>query len=234
MNQRQALLLRGLVSHYIDSGQPIGSLTLARYLNVSLSPATVRAVLQELEEAGYLHQPHTSAGRVPTDQGYRFYVDQSEARALRAEERHRVQQAFARQLRQNHHRQRSAVKVLAELAHTVAVAVAARPFDVREAGMNELLERLRQDELEVAREISTLVAAVEQSAAALARRAADTTVVYIGTENPLLKAQYTSLIVRAVSLPGGAALVMVAGPKRMHYQRNRALLNYIAEVLPTL
>lgn len=64
-----------LVREYIETGQPVASLSLARRSGAGLSPATVRNVLAQLEEQGYVHQPHTSAGRVPTDLGYRYYVD---------------------------------------------------------------------------------------------------------------------------------------------------------------
>jgi heat-inducible transcriptional repressor len=75
INQRAQELLTRLVQKYISEGQPIGSRVLAENLSVSLSSATIRNVMAELENLGYLHSPHTSAGRVPTAQGYRFYVN---------------------------------------------------------------------------------------------------------------------------------------------------------------
>jgi heat-inducible transcriptional repressor len=68
-------LLRKIVAHYILSGEPVGSRTLSKLSGESLSPATIRNVMADLEEMGYLVQPHTSAGRIPTDKGYRYYVD---------------------------------------------------------------------------------------------------------------------------------------------------------------
>jgi len=73
---RAAQILAALVAEYIDSGEPVGSTRLAALSGLSVSSATVRNTLVELEEQGYLQQPHTSAGRIPTDRGYRFYVDQ--------------------------------------------------------------------------------------------------------------------------------------------------------------
>jgi len=63
------------VEHYLDDGQPVGSRTLSRDAGLGVSPATVRNVMSDLEELGFIHSPHTSAGRVPTVQGYRFFVD---------------------------------------------------------------------------------------------------------------------------------------------------------------
>jgi heat-inducible transcriptional repressor len=76
LTPRAARILAALVGEYIETAEPVGSARLAQCAGLNVSPATVRNTLAELEELGYLHQPHTSAGRVPTDRGYRFYVDQ--------------------------------------------------------------------------------------------------------------------------------------------------------------
>ncbi len=75
LERRQREILATLVREYIASGLPVGSKLVADRLSESLSPATIRALMAELEEQGFLAQPHVSAGRIPTDKGYRFYVD---------------------------------------------------------------------------------------------------------------------------------------------------------------
>ncbi|MDS4070949.1 MAG: heat-inducible transcriptional repressor HrcA [Candidatus Competibacter sp.] len=75
LNERTQHLLKILVERHIRDGQPVGSRTLARDAGLDLSPATVRNVMADLEELGYLRSPHTSAGRVPTARGYRFFID---------------------------------------------------------------------------------------------------------------------------------------------------------------
>lgn len=75
LSERARRLLKVLVHRYIRDGQPVGSRVLTREAGMDLSPATVRNVMADLEEAGYIRSPHTSAGRVPTDRGYRFFVD---------------------------------------------------------------------------------------------------------------------------------------------------------------
>src|SRR5712675_3710780 len=76
LSPRAARILAALVGEYIHTAEPVGSARLAQSAGLSVSSATVRNTLAELEELGYLQQPHTSAGRIPTDRGYRFYVDQ--------------------------------------------------------------------------------------------------------------------------------------------------------------
>lgn len=75
LNDRTQHLLKVLVERYIRDGQPVGSRTLARDAGLDLSPATIRNVMADLEDLGYLHSPHTSAGRVPTARGYRLFID---------------------------------------------------------------------------------------------------------------------------------------------------------------
>jgi heat-inducible transcriptional repressor len=75
MDKRAQILLKTLVEHYISDGQPIGSRTLLQHSGLDLSPATIRNVMSDLEHLGFIASPHTSAGRVPTQKGYRLFVD---------------------------------------------------------------------------------------------------------------------------------------------------------------
>src|SRR6185312_13307046 len=75
LNERAQELLRVLVESYIRDGQPVGSRVLSRECGLNLSSATIRNVMADLEDLGFVASPHTSAGRVPTDKGYRFFVD---------------------------------------------------------------------------------------------------------------------------------------------------------------
>src|SRR5262245_17354357 len=75
LDERKTAILRAVVQEYIETAQPVGSGHVARAQGVNVSAATVRNEMAVLEQEGYLAQPHTSAGRVPTDKGYRFFVD---------------------------------------------------------------------------------------------------------------------------------------------------------------
>ena len=75
LDDRAKEILQLAISLYIRFGEPVGSRTISKTINRRLSPATIRNIMADLEQAGYLHKPHTSAGRVPSEQGYRFYVD---------------------------------------------------------------------------------------------------------------------------------------------------------------
>src|SRR5512145_2505563 len=75
LNERTKKVLQAVIDSYIQTGSPVGSAVLARTYGFSLSSATLRNIMAELEELGLLTHPHTSAGRVPTDRGYRYYID---------------------------------------------------------------------------------------------------------------------------------------------------------------
>jgi len=75
LSERAQTLLRVLIDRYIEEGAPVGSRTLSRVGNLNLSPATIRNVMADLEDLGLIRAPHTSAGRVPTELGYRFFVN---------------------------------------------------------------------------------------------------------------------------------------------------------------
>lgn len=75
LTERQKLILNAIVDDYIRSAEPVGSRTISKRGDVNFSPATIRNEMSDLEELGYLEQPHTSAGRIPSHKGYRYYVD---------------------------------------------------------------------------------------------------------------------------------------------------------------
>ena len=75
LSERKTRILNALIKNYLDTGEPVGSRTISKYTDLNLSSATIRNEMSDLEELGYIESPHTSAGRIPTDKGYRFYVN---------------------------------------------------------------------------------------------------------------------------------------------------------------
>lgn len=76
LDERKIKILKAIIQNYLETGEPVGSRTISKYSDLKLSSATIRNEMSDLEEMGYIVQPHTSAGRIPSDKGYRFYVDQ--------------------------------------------------------------------------------------------------------------------------------------------------------------
>ena len=129
LSARAKRILYHAVSEYVSTGEPVGSRTLAKKGGIDLSPASIRNVLADLEDAGYLAQPHTSAGRIPTDRAFRLFIDAlMEVRALSTEDDERIRARFeslsvslpASSV------MRETGKLLSEMSGTVAVVVPPR------------------------------------------------------------------------------------------------------------
>ena len=76
LDERKLKILQAIIRNYLETGEPVGSRTISKYTDLNLSSATIRNEMADLEELGNIVQPHTSAGRIPSDKGYRLYVDQ--------------------------------------------------------------------------------------------------------------------------------------------------------------
>lgn len=90
LDERKVIILKAIISNYLETGEPVGSRTISKYTDLNLSSATIRNEMSDLEEMGYIIQPHTSAGRIPTDKGYRFYVDSMMAEKNESVQEHGV------------------------------------------------------------------------------------------------------------------------------------------------
>lgn len=229
---RQYDLLEALIKEYVATASPVSSARLAQRMRGSLSPATVRHELRQLEEIQLLFQPHTSAGRMPTDHGYRYYIDHAVVRQLSSAQERRL----TRQLRAYEHScghlMQAAAKVLAQCVQTLSITGSIDSQEVHEAGIGEMLEQAHEMDMETLQEIARALAAINRIPHNLYVSAAKRARVFIGEENPLMHARYTSLLLRAATTSHGERMVLlVVGPKRMPYQRNVAVVNALAHVV---
>lgn len=125
LDDRKALILRAIVSHYVSTGEPVGSKTLVDRYRLRVSPATVRNDMGALEDRGYIYQPHTSAGRIPTDTGYRFFVDSSPADTrLAAEQTQQIRHFFGQPRYEFEESLRQTAALLSRLTDHAAVVFA--------------------------------------------------------------------------------------------------------------
>ena len=124
LNERKKKILQAVVRDYIKNAEPVGSRTISRKHIPQVSSATIRNEMADLEEMGYLQQPHTSAGSIPSDLGYRVYVDSlMEKYKLSLMEMVEMKQAMERRMQELENMIRSASKVLSEVTNYAAVAM---------------------------------------------------------------------------------------------------------------
>jgi heat-inducible transcriptional repressor len=122
LDERKAAILKAVVEEYISTALPVGSSSVVRATHLAVSPATVRNEMAVLERDGFLDQPHTSAGRIPTDKGYRFFVDHLTP-ALPVPQRQRVQEFFARAHGELEQMLHDTTRLLTDLTHYAALVM---------------------------------------------------------------------------------------------------------------
>ncbi len=125
LNERSRKILEAIIEDHIASAEPVGSRTITRRQGIDLSPATVRNVMSDLEEMGYLVAPHTSAGRIPTEKGYRFYLDSLlQIRSLTAQQKERIRRYYRRRGLRADDLLREAGRVLSNISHYTGIVMA--------------------------------------------------------------------------------------------------------------
>ncbi len=126
LNERKRRVLWAVVQDYAETAEPVGSRTIAKKYDLGVSSATIRNEMQDLEDEGYLEQPHTSAGRVPSIKGYRFYVDWlMEPSPVSSDEKHMIDRMLLEQVGRQEEIFRNMAKAVAALTHTLSVATSA-------------------------------------------------------------------------------------------------------------
>jgi heat-inducible transcriptional repressor len=123
LDERKAAILRAVIAEYIDTAQPVGSSSVACAPGVAVSAATVRNEMAALEQEGFLFQPHPSAGRIPTDKGYRFFVDHLRSPSLRPLQRQQIREFFAKAHGELEEMLRATSSLLSRLTDQAAVVV---------------------------------------------------------------------------------------------------------------
>lgn len=233
MTDRQTRILFEIVEQYAEVKAPVGSLMLAKIFGVS--SATIRSEMAKLEAMGFIHQPHTSAGRVPTDKGYRFYVNQITEHKYNPEIPAIERSARAIEVRIESNKEevefavRSAADSLVELTGNLALATIDGHLHVR--GISYLFN---QPEFSGGGETSLAVARLLDNLEPWLREAAPKQPlnVYIGEENPIGKSSRASLIISKYNSPYGENnYVGVLGPTRQSYARTMKLVKLAAQAI---
>lgn len=228
MTDRQAQILAAIIEQYAEVAAPVGSVTLAKLFGVS--SATIRAEMARLEEAGMITQPHTSAGRIPTDKGYRFYVNRlSGAAEAPVEDRSlRAIQARVSGAGQADRAIRSAVDSLVELTHNLGLATIGDQLYL--SGISNLFGQPEFMSTTAVRQVAALLDNLEP----WLREAApnEPLNVYIGSENPIGKASGCSLIISRFRSPySDQSYIGVLGPTRQSYGRVMSLVHRAGSML---
>jgi transcriptional regulator of heat shock response len=229
---RQAKILAAIVKENCEAGQPVASADLVEKYNFNVSSPTIRNEMQALEKMGYIAQPHTSAGRVPTDKGFRYFVNQLMDRVkLSIKEQDFLKHELFKLQAAHVEMGRRLAKLLSE--HSQQASFAIFPEEVSTVGLSNILANPAlpaEDAKEIAKFFDELDDHAEKMMKDYAGTGAPKT--FIGKEIALSKKSDYSMIVSGLQLPSGKkGVIGLVGPKSMKYEKNLSLMEYIAKLL---
>ncbi len=233
MNSRQKQILSGIVELYTKTAIPVGSQALLEHFEFPVSSATLRNDMVELEEEGYLYQPHISAGRIPTDAGYRFYVEEMMGdEDLSREDQRRLQKELLMMKAKQARMGRSTTKLLSALSGNLVVSGLIDKDEFYDFGMKELMEKPEFQEIdELCRVVETLDSLDEKLDTILVNLKDGETHIFIGEENPIKEISNCSMVVAPYESKEGKGVLAIIGPKRMDYAKNKSLIEYMKKLL---
>ncbi len=241
LSQRQAQLLDFMVREYVKSAEPVGSALVCSHSDLAVSPATIRNEMQELEELGYLAQPHTSAGRIPTDRAYRWFVNNLLASGhydAEPKAKRHIEETLTASDREPHAINKAAAQVLHELSDNLVIANIEESDDFYKTGLSGLMEFPEFREMRAAFPIMSFFDQFDRMFNELEQQffggmgRAHGLNVFIGRENQAHEIQNEAIICARYRLPGRhiGSLTMI-GPIRMDYRKNLGLISYVTDVL---
>jgi transcriptional regulator of heat shock response len=227
-NKRKKAVLRAVVREHLRTAEPVGSESICQKYDLDCSSATVRNDLAALVEEGLLVQPHTSAGRVPTAEGYRTYVEEFVREAALAERQRRAIMAAMSQFEAQRDRAGKAfARMIAEMTGETVV-IRTSPDEAMFSGLTNLASKPEARYGQLVVECSRALDQIEETMDEVRRRIDQDVSVLIGADNPFgddLGGVFTRL-----TLPGfGETTIAVVGPKRMDYEANISLLRFLRE-----
>lgn len=228
MNPRQEIVLKLIVDKYIHSAEPVGSRFLSELGELQVSPATIRNDMVVLEREGYIVQPHTSAGRVPTEKAYIYYLQHFTADQTRHAHTSQMHQAIA-QTRADQDAVKILAKTLVELSGEMAVAA----FDPRSSyftGVSNLFAKPDFHNLAMIQSLSALVDRFDEVVCEMFDQIESDPEVMIGSANPF-GSDMSSIMIKYTLPSGHTGLLGLVGPMRMDYAKNIHLLERAKEIL---
>lgn len=229
LSERQQRILKAIVEQYAEVASPVGSSLMAKAFGVS--SATIRSEMAELEQKGFIDQPHTSAGRIPTDKGYRFYVNNMADGIESSPAERRAEKALASRVVQGGVPERvirGAVDTLVELTHNLGLATIGDQLYM--SGLSNLFGQPEFINSSQVRKVASLLDNLEPWLYEAAPN--EPLSVYIGQENPIGRGAGCTLIVSRFRSPySDQSYIGVLGPTRQSYRDVMTLVRRTGEAL---
>jgi len=226
MNSRQQKIFTTIIKEYIKTAEPIGSQTLLEKAKLNLSSATIRNEMALLEKQGFIESPHTSAGRVPTELGYQFYIDNFlQTKKLPCKTEKALQRNF-------NIKERADLKILAKELSAVSDLLIFLAFDKNDiyyTGLTNLFSQPEFSRQELICDITRLIDHFDDVIHDIFEQINDDIHILIGRQNPF--SQECSAVIASYVFDSHESVLGIIGPMRMDYEQNVALVETARSVL---
>lgn len=223
ISERKKYLLETIIKEYLKTAQPVSSGLLVSKYNLGISPATVRNEMMELEEEGYIYQPHTSAGRVPTEIAYQLFVEDfksNKKKSLKESEEKILSSIF----KKDEQAYRQTAKAIAELAGG-SVFWAFHKNDLYHTGLSNLFSQPEFRQASAVCDVSGIIDRMEDIIDDIFEKVNEGEEVFIGSNNPF--GNFLSAVLVKFKHNNSHSIFGILGPMRMDYSRNLALVEFI-------
>ena len=233
MDPRREAILDAIIREYVETAEPVGSLTLVEKYDFPFSPATIRGEMAELEHEGYILQPHTSAGRVPTEKGYKHFVKLilSESTTLAVRDEKKIREQMLGQHIRYEKLLDLAAKTLADSTGNVGIVGVSGL--VYSHGLTNLFSQPEFKEVGNVERAAEILDRMQELVHELPPL--NNPIVFVGSETPLGKSSGCSLVVSGFETPYGTiGRLAVLGPTRMEYSKIISVVEEVKELLEGL
>ena len=232
LTERQKNLLRAIIEKYIETAEAVGSETIKKEASLGVSPATIRNEMVRLTALNYLKQPHTSAGRIPTSVGMKFYVDQlMEEKALSLKDEDAIKEELTEGNEPFGKLLRHTARVLADQTRSLAIATDEED-DIYAAGMANILDMPEFYDIDITKAVLSMIDKFEMLQQIIGRLGAqDQLRILFGDELGIPYLEPCGFVVMRYELPNHKGVLGVIGPSRLNYQIIIPTIRYFSQLL---
>jgi len=235
LSERQKNLLRSIIEKYIETAEAVGSETIEKESSLGVSPATIRNEMVRLTALGYLKQLHTSAGRVPTSMGMKFYVDQlMEEKALSLRDEVAIKQELAEENEPFEKLLRHTIRILADQTHSLAIATD-EVGDIYSAGMANILDMPEFYDIDITKTVLSMIDKVDLLSQIFSRLSSqDQIKILFGEELGVPYLEPCGFIVTRYQMPNHNGVLAIVGPSRLNYSVIIPTMRYFSQLLSAI
>ena len=227
---RQKELFKNIVEEYIKTAQPVGSKLIVERFNLDISPATVRNNMRELEEDGLIFSPHTSAGRIPTEKGYKIYITEYidlnkelSLKELEEIEKFGNSASGGKEIKDIENKIKDLAKILAEKSG-LGVFIGFAKNNVYYTGLSNIFSQPEFQDLNLIQNISEVIDHLDEVMEKIYDQTSETQI-KIGSDN-LFSSECSAIMAKFKNI-----LIGIIGPMRMNYQYNIKLINFVKNII---